>query len=100
MNANEPWWPQQHRPLLRCNLGHVHRSSLSVYLSVCLCVYLCVYHKKCCPLASVESFGDIAIICCQQLDVVALRRSLVLVGNPSKNIDAIRYPDVLCKGYY
>ena len=46
----------------------------SVSLSVCQSVSLCTYHKKCCPLASVKSFGDIAILFSEQLGVVALRR--------------------------
>ena len=33
-----------------------------------------VYHQNFCPLASVESFGDIAIIFSEQLCIVALKR--------------------------
>ena len=52
----------------------------------CLCII-----KKICPLASVASFGDIAIIFWEQLGIVVLR------GNPSKNMDAIRFCDIFNK---
>ena len=42
-------------------------------LPVC-CLSVCVYHQNFCPLTSVESFGDIAIIFSQQLGIVALKR--------------------------
>ena len=69
---------------------------LVAFAPVCLCVCLFII-KKNCPLASVASFGDIAIIFSQQLGIVALRRWLVLGENPSKNIDAIRYRKVILK---
>ena len=55
---------------------------LAGYASVCVCVCVClcararacVYHQNLCPLASVKSFGDIAIIFSEQLGIVALRR--------------------------
>ena len=43
---------------------------MSVCLSVCLCICLCIINKIC-PLASVTSFGDIAIIFSEQLGIVA-----------------------------
>ena len=36
---------------------------LCVCVSVCLCVCVSVYQREFCPLASVESCGDIAIVC-------------------------------------
>ena len=44
-------------------------SSLRVSVCVCLCII-----NKICPLASVASFGDIAIIFSEQLGIAALRR--------------------------
>ena len=46
---------------------------LSVCVSVCVSVCLCII-KQICPLASVASFGDIAIFFSEQLGLVALRR--------------------------
>ena len=76
-----------------------------VCVCVCLCVRACVRAcvrvciiTKICPLAGVASFGDIAIFVSEQVGSVALRRLLVLGGNPSKNMDAIRIRDIKKKG--
>ena len=63
-------------------------------LCVCLSVCVCVSSKKFVRALS-SLVLDIAIIFSEQLGIVTLRRRLVFGGNPSKNIDAIRYRDVL-----
>ena len=71
---------------------------LCVCVCVCVCVRACVcIINKICPLASVASFGDIAIIFSKQLGIVTLRRCLVFGGNPSKYMHAIRFRDILYK---
>ena len=41
-------------------------------VSVCVCICVSVYQQEFCPLASVESFGDIAMIFSEQIGSVAL----------------------------
>ena len=67
---------------------------LLAFASVSMCVSII---NKICPLASVTSFGDIAIIFSEQLGILALRSRLVFGGNPSKNMDAIRFRDIFYK---
>ena len=47
-----------------------------------------------------ESFGDIAIFFSQQLCIIIGTKKMISFGGfPSKSIDAIRFRDVLYKGY-
>ena len=68
------------------------RARVRARVRACVCII-----NKICPLASVASFGDIAIIFSEQLGIVALRRCLVVGGNPSKNMHAIRFRDIFYK---
>ena len=52
-----------------------------------------------CPLANVASFGDIAIISSEQLGIESSgsKKMISFFGESVKNINAIRYRDVLLK---
>ena len=71
----------QHKLIRTSFLHHyIARWNFSMYVgSICVCVCLSVYLSVClciitffCQLASVDSLGDIAIICSQQLGIVII----------------------------